>query len=110
MPDPDVHDDTTDEQASKEARAAGVERMLSGQDPPTEPEVNDPDPAREVGGASQVGQSITTRGEDVARDKEPGRDDTGTDDTFAQRPHGTSTARDRTGVNPQEPIEDTSTE
>jgi len=110
MSDPDVHDDTTDEKASKASPATGVERMLSGQDPPTEPEVNDPDPPREVGGAGKVGESITRRAEDVAGDKEPGREDTGTDDTFAQRPHGTSTARDRTGVNPQEPIGDTPTE
>jgi hypothetical protein len=84
--------------------------MLSRQDAPAEPERNDPDPPREVGGAGTVGQSITRRGEDAAGDKEPGREYTGTDDTFGQRPHGTSTARDRTGVNPQEPIEDTSTE
>jgi hypothetical protein len=32
MSNPDVHDDRTAEQASKEARADGVERMLSGQD------------------------------------------------------------------------------
>jgi hypothetical protein len=110
MPNPDVQDDTTEEQASKEARAAGVERMLSGQDPPEEPERNDPDPPREVGGAGKVGESMTRRGEDVAGDKEPGRQDTGTDDTFAQRPYGTSSARDRTGVNPQEPSTDTAIE
>jgi hypothetical protein len=64
--------------------------MLSRQDAPAEPERNDPDPPREVGGAGAVGQSITRRGEDVAGDKEPGREYTGTDDTFGQRPHGTS--------------------
>lgn len=52
---------------------------------------------------------MTRRGEDVARDKEPGREDGDSDDTFAQRPHGTSMARDHTGVDPQEPIEGTST-
>ncbi len=44
----------------------------------------------------------TTKGEDVkSRDgKEPGREDTGT--THADRPAGTSTARDSTGINPEE--------
>lgn len=36
--------------------------------------------------------------------REPGRYPTGNDDTPAGRPHGTSTARDDTGVDPQEPI------
>ncbi|HEU5004005.1 MAG TPA: hypothetical protein VFW71_14680 [Actinomycetota bacterium] len=36
--------------------------------------------------------------------REPGRYPTGSDDTPAGRPHGTSTARDDTGVDPQEPV------
>jgi hypothetical protein len=52
-----------------------------------------------------VGESTTRRGEDVGdrEGKEPGREDGGVDDTPAQRPHGTSTARDMTGVDPQDP-------
>jgi hypothetical protein len=37
--------------------------------------------------------------------QEPGRYDTGNDSTPAGRPHGTSTARDYSGVDPQEPID-----
>jgi hypothetical protein len=53
-----------------------------------------------------TGQSTTRRGEDVGTQegKEPGRSDTGTQGE-SQRPVGTSTARDSTGVNPQEPID-----
>ena len=95
-------DDTTAaEQESKKQRAEGVERMLSGESPPTEPEVNDPVPPGEVGGASKVGETITKRGEDVAKDKEAGRVDTGTEGD-ADRPTGTSTTRDRTGVHPHD--------
>ena len=36
--------------------------------------------------------------------REPGRAHTGYDDTPAGRPHGTSDARDDTGVDPQEPV------
>ena len=92
-----------DEQKSKEARAEGVKRMLTDEPPPTEPPENDPAPPREVGGASKVGESVTRRGEDVVKEegKEAGRRDTGTDDTPAQRPTGTSSPRDATGVDPQ---------
>ena len=50
-----------------------------------------------------VGESTTRRGEDVADrdDKEPGREDTG-EEGEAQRPTGSSDARDLTGVDPQE--------
>jgi hypothetical protein len=53
-----------------------------------------------------VGESTTDRGEDIAeRDgKEAGRQDTGTQGE-SQRPTGTSTARDVTAVDPQEPID-----
>jgi hypothetical protein len=51
-----------------------------------------------------IGESVERRGENASRadGKEAGREDTGTDDTAAQRPTGTSTARDVTGVDPQE--------
>jgi len=55
--------------------------------------------------AKGVGESQTRRGEDVEGDegKEPGRHDAGTTG-HVQRPAGTSTARDVTGVGPQDPI------
>jgi hypothetical protein len=54
-----------------------------------------------------TGESSTRRGEDVSQQegKETGRADTGTQGE-SQRPTGTSTARDSTGVDPQEPITD----
>lgn len=53
-----------------------------------------------------AGQSTTARAEDIAeRDgKEAGRQDTGTQGV-SERPTGTSTARDVTSVNPQDPID-----
>jgi hypothetical protein len=52
-----------------------------------------------------TGQSTTRRGEEVSRQegKDAGRTDTGTQGE-SERPTGTSSARDSTGVNPQEPI------
>jgi hypothetical protein len=92
---------------SKEARAEGVRRMLSGEDAPEDTV----QPSGVESGSGQappdgVGESITRRGEDVAKrdGKEPGRFDTGTDGTPAERPTGESDARDVTGVDPQEPI------
>jgi hypothetical protein len=54
-----------------------------------------------------VGESTTRRGEDVASQegKEPGRYDSGTKGQ-SDRPYGGSTARDSTGVDPQDPIDD----
>lgn len=51
-----------------------------------------------------VGESTSRRGEDIAdKDgKEPGRQDAGVEDTPAQRPVGTSTPRDMTGINPED--------
>lgn len=50
-------------------------------------------------------QDINRRAEDVAKkDTEPGRQDQGTKGS-TDRPAGTSTQRDHTGVNPQEPID-----
>jgi len=53
-----------------------------------------------------VGQSSTRRGEDVSAEegKEPGRYD-GAAQGESQRPTGSSTARDSTGVDPQEPVD-----
>jgi len=52
-----------------------------------------------------VGESQTRSGEDMKDDdgKEPGREDKGSKGA-TDRPVGTSTARDFTGVDPQEPI------
>ena len=65
-----------------------------------------PDPDDPRLPSDSVGQSTGTRGEDIAdRDgKEAGRQDTGTQGA-SERPTGTSTARDVTSVNPQEPID-----
>lgn len=59
----------------------------------------------EEGKPKHVGKSTTRRGEDVVKNegKEPGRYDTGPKGQ-SQRPSGKSTARDKTGVDPQEPI------
>jgi len=56
-----------------------------------------------------VGESTTRRGEDVADEegKEPGRY-SGPPQGESQRPTGGSTARDSTGVDPQEPVDDSS--
>ncbi len=72
----------------------------------TESSENDPAPPEVASGASSVGESTTRRAEDIAEEKEPGRQDTGTEGK-ANRPTGTSTARDATGVDPQEPVTDT---
>jgi hypothetical protein len=65
-----------------------------------------PDPDDPRLPSEHAGQSTTTGGEEISRrdGKEAGRQDTGTQGE-SQRPTGTSTARDMTGVNPQEPIE-----
>jgi hypothetical protein len=53
-----------------------------------------------------VGESTTRRAEDVTAEegKEPGRYDSGTQGQ-SERPYGGSTARDATGVDPQEPAD-----
>jgi hypothetical protein len=65
-----------------------------------------PDPGDPRLPAENAGQSTAARGEDIMdRDgKEAGRQDTGTQGA-SERPTGTSTARDVTGVNPQDPID-----
>jgi hypothetical protein len=52
-----------------------------------------------------VGGSPNRSAEDIRDEegKEPGREDTGTDSETG-RPTGTSTARDMTGVDPQDPV------
>jgi hypothetical protein len=50
----------------------------------------------------------TRKGEELSGEDEAGRHDTGT--TGAGRPTGKSTARDSTGINPQDPIDDDSPE
>lgn len=70
-----------------------------GQRNPEEPD-SAPDASRDPG------DSITRRGEDIQEGsvKEPGRHDAGTQGP-TDRPVGTSTMRDSTGISPQEPID-----
>ncbi len=54
-----------------------------------------------------VGESIGRRGEDIAKsEKEPGRVDLGTDDSG--RPAAGATQRLKTGIDPQDPVDDES--
>ena len=64
-----------------------------------------PDPGDPRVPSAEAGQSTSRRGEDVtgADGKEAGRQDTAPRGA-SQRPAGTSTARDTTGVDPQDPI------
>lgn len=50
----------------------------------------------------------TRKGEELASEDEAGRQDTGT--TGSGRPTGKSDARDSTGINPENPIDDDSPE
>ena len=60
------------------------------------------------GNPKDVGKTTSRRGEDVAKqEKEPGRKDLGSKGK-TNRPVGTSTARDSTGVDPQDPIDPSS--
>jgi hypothetical protein len=65
-----------------------------------------PDPDDPRLPSDTVGQSASRRGEDISEQdgKEAGRQDTGPQGA-SQRPSGTSSGRDVTSVNPQEPIE-----
>jgi hypothetical protein len=94
------------EARSKEERAEGVRRTLSGEDAPkdTEQPTGTTEGPEGKMAPEGVGESTTRSGERVGREdgKEPGREDAGLDDTQAQRPTGTSSARDMTGVDPQE--------
>ena len=84
--------------------------MLNGEDAPKEVEQPSdvPTPADAHEPPPGTGESITRRGEDIVKEdgKEPGRFDTGSDGTPADRPTGGSTARDATGIDPQDPITD----
>jgi hypothetical protein len=98
----------TNESESRDARAEGVSRRLKGEEAPS-----DSDRKVQVGptGGEEgemapegVGESVARRGEDMAKHhgKEAGRHDSGSDGSNADRPTGGSTARDSTGVDPQE--------
>ena len=58
----------------------------------------------EEGGPEHVGKSTTRSGEEIVggEGKEPGRQDAGTQGP-TKRPVGTSTMRDSTGIDPQDP-------
>lgn len=58
---------------------------------------------------ADTGESSTKRGEDVSDDdgKEAGREGAGTQGA-SERPVGTSDARDSTGIDPQDPIDEDS--
>jgi hypothetical protein len=93
----------TDEQKQ---RAEDVERALTGQEAlkePTQPESAAVGEQKGKMAPAGVGETTTRSGEDVVKGegKEPGREDTGHD--ASGRPTGTSTARDTSGVNPQDP-------
>ncbi len=63
----------------------------------------------EEGSPQDVGKSVTRSGEEVSQGegKEAGRQDAGTQGP-TQRPVGTSTMRDSTGIDPQEPRDEES--
>ncbi len=80
-------------------RAFGSEEPAADPDRPESAEAPDEQSAADLPPAG-TGVSATRRGEDVIKEegKEPGRIDTGTDDSPAQRPTGESTPRDSSGV------------
>ncbi|MCX9193342.1 hypothetical protein C3Y87_18425 [Carbonactinospora thermoautotrophica] len=110
---PDVEEGSVEE-GSEDAAAGGAKAFHAE-------EAGPPGPGREVSEAEQVGpteptgetplgvgESITRRGEDIAEhEHEPGRVTEGTKGP-TERPYGTSTAEDSTGVDPQEPIDEES--
>ncbi len=90
------------EAASKAARSAGIQRTLTGQEPPEDTvqpvsaQTSDDVPTAPEG----VGETFGRRGEDVAKkEQEGGRHDEGT--KGADRPAGSSDGRDQSSVNPQ---------
>ena len=89
----------SNEQQSKDARAESVARQLNDEAPPEEPAPNPSGGSSPAEGTEDVGESVTRRGEDIVDDdgKEPGRIDTGTEGP-TDRPTGTSTERDATGI------------
>lgn len=90
------------EQQSKDDRAASVERMLNDEEAPVTEAPNEDVPSDPATGTSDVGESVTRRGEDMVSSdgKEPGRADVGPDGSPTGREAGTSTDRDATGVDP----------
>jgi len=102
---PEVEKETAAGESQKAARREGVERMLTGQEAPqdTEQPGSKAEPDSRNTAPAGVGESITRGAEDVAKQEgEPGRVDTGTQGA-TERPKGTSTGRDVTGVDPQAP-------
>jgi hypothetical protein len=108
----EMDDQPTNEAESKAARQESVERQMpdsnpanpgqtaspANESPARDEEVTDDAPETPHG----VGESITTRGEDQSKEQEAGREDLGTKGP-TERPVGTSTARDRTSIDPQGP-------
>jgi len=98
----------------KEERAAGVSRMLSGDAAPED--TNRESQVGPTGGGGGemapegVGESVGHRGENMIAEegKEAGRYDLGTQGP-TNRPVGGSSARDSSGVDPQEPVVETDT-
>jgi hypothetical protein len=94
------------EARSQDERAESVSRQLSGEDAPedTEQPTGTTEGRERRPAPDGVGESTTRSGERVVQQegKEAGRRDTGTDDSPAQRPTGTSSPRDMTGVDPQD--------
>jgi hypothetical protein len=87
-------------------RAESVKEMLTGRDAPEEPV--QPESSADTYGTGEmapddVGESVGRRGENASQGtgKEPGRQDAGPQGDTG-RPAGTSTARDGTGVDPQD--------
>lgn len=85
---PTRDEEQSSEQQSKDERAAGVGRILNDQAPPSEPEEHEPGTPAPEGHPEDVGESITTRGEDQTTGSE--FVETGTKDK-SERPTGTST-------------------
>jgi hypothetical protein len=102
---------TTDEQ---QQRSEGVSRQLRGEDAPED--TNRESQVGPTGGGGGemapegVGESVAHRGENMTEEegKEAGRYDMGTQGP-TNRPVGGSTSRDSTGVDPQDPIVETTT-
>ncbi|WP_427007884.1 hypothetical protein [Pseudarthrobacter sp. H2] len=86
--------------------APGTARAWGSEPPVKEPAQpgSDETPEDAAMAPEGVGESTTRRGEDVIKGegKEPGREDTGTHPTPADRPTGESSPRDATGVKPPE--------
>jgi hypothetical protein len=98
----------------QQERFEGVSRQLTGQDAPEDTDRESQVGPTGGGGGEMappgVGESIAHRGENMIDEegKEPGRFDEGTQGP-TNRPVGSSSSRDSTGVDPQEPIVDTTT-